>query len=1432
MRRRSGVLAVLAAIALLLSALLSTAPGWAQPDAAPTPAPIADELARQVEAEAGGPVSALLMLPNAQGLTGSRQQVLDRLREHAEQTQAEVVTALEQTEATVLNRFWITNMVLVEFPASAQTLGALAELPGVRSVLPNFTLSLPEPAAGSPAVIQDELAWGVEKIQAGRVWDELGVNGSGVRVATLDTGVDITHPDLAGKMVTDDPSDPNYPGGWLEFNSAGAPVASAPHDSQYHGTHVSGTIQGSATSGVAIGVAPGAQLMHGLVIPGGSGSFAQVVAGMQWAIAPTDAAGNPAGQPADVVNMSLGANGFHEEMIAPTQAMRAAGTFPAFAIGNNCGTSGTASPGNVFEAVSVGATDNADNVASFSCGAVVRKDQWAGPPASWPDTYVKPDVSAPGVDVYSASPGGGYRTLSGTSMATPHTAGTVALMLSAAPGLPVADVLGVLGDTAFWDNRYAPAPPDTRLGIGRINAFDATTLVAVDSGIEGAVTDAASGQPVDGATITIDPGDRSLTSGDDGRFSVRVVPGSYTVEASRFGYQSSSVTVEVTEGGFATADLRLTPVPSGSITGVATLDESGHGIPGVTVRVLGVPVDLSAVTGVDGRYTIDGVPAGGYEVAATAPQFAAPPPAQVTVTAGQAVTADFAFSPPPETIAVVDSSATRAQEYADLVFTPRGIGTAIYNWTQLAQAAQHKTVVLGYGLSTNYNAANFQAFLDATDASGAGVIFTDHAFGTHSGLKQLSIHTGQPVSTGTSSSDSPVSAESYYEVTAEHPMLAGYQVGDRIVIDNSTQAKWVAWFNGYSGEGRQTIGNLGRTRDGIRGGGIGVDQRANNRHVLLSTHGTSATRGPADWTEAATQLFMNAIAWASPPPVPNRPYFALHDLRVEPDVVRVDQPVTVSAGIKNVGGSTGSYSVVLQVRGQPVQTTPVELDAGQASRVQWTLAYDQLGSYEVRVEHMTDSFRVRAPIVSLSASTVDAPATSTSTATVGPLAGATVELIAGGTLRPIGRTDDQGRIDFEIPDPTGTYTVVIRRPATDEGGPAYLLHRQVTIIDDGELRFAPRVLPSAPETASIGSDLSARVDLDLDNADARHGGMVFVRPASTAPYGFQFAPGSLVATLDHYEALTVHEVSHLEQDWWLPSRVLTGVEWVDPLDVSFRFGGAPRVELADTTAGEGGAVTVDWRVTDGYGHPFATVLATDVRPFVALPDVVELEQVEGLLRAAVPNELKPVLRLFDPDGVPVRAGSINWNAQPYQFTLAPGTPDGRYRLVLESSTGGYGGTVSAHAPLQVGPPAPRATLSDTTPASAPLGEAMVYDVRVGNNGSPAPRQPTWQFPLSRARGCTDDRDRLLRLRVGDEWRRINLRPDGTGALAGTVTDGFTLAVDAGREWTVSLEIRREAGDYTITDRVTGAGVDVANTDTIALARARGGALVGTAMDAG
>lgn len=1397
------------AIAAVAGLFVTLAPS-SQPAPDPT-VPVAQELRAQVAAaEEGEPVRALMMLPNTTDLDGDREEVLSTLRDHATETQAEVEQALDGA-ATVVNRFWITNMLLVEFPAATDTLDALAAVPGVQRLIPNFELTAPEPSTSAAAAPDAELTWGLQKIEASRVWHELGVDGTGVRVATLDTGVDITHPDLAGKMVTDDPGDPNHPGGWMEFNSSGGLVTSAPHDSAYHGTHVSGTIQGGATSGTAIGVAYGAELMHGLVIPGGSGSFAQVAAGMQWAIAPTDAAGNPAGRPADVINMSLGANGFFEEMIAPTRAIRAAGTFPAFAIGNNCVTGGTGSPGNVFEAVGVGATDDADNVASFSCGGVVRKNQWTDPPAEWPESWVKPDISAPGVDVYSASPGGGYRTLSGTSMATPHTAGTVALMLSAAGDLSVDDVLDVLGDTAFWDDRYSASPPDTRFGAGRINAFEATRFVALNSGVQGTVTDAATGAPVDGATVTIEPGGRGAATGADGTFTSRLEPGTYSVTVEAFGYQTGTVsTVEVVAGSFATVDVALTAVPNGQVTGTVTLATSGSGLPGATVRVLGVPAELTAQTAVDGTYTIAGVPEGTYQVAATHPTFQAPAEVEVTVTAGQAARADFAFDVPPQSVAVVDSSASRAAEYRDVVFEPRGIDTAIYDWDQLAEAAQHTTVVLGYGtMSLDYDPAAFQAFLDATDVNGTGVIFTDHAFGSGSGIKQLSAHTGQPASVGSSTSGSS-SAESYYEVTAEHPMLDGYSVGDRIVIDNSTQSKWVAWFDGYQGEGRQTLGSLGRTADGALGGGIGVDERATNRHVLLSTHGVSATRGPADWTPEATDLFLDAIAWASPPPDPNQPYYAVHDLSVSPQLVKASENVEVSVQVKNVGNTAGSYDAVLRVGGAVEQTTPVQLAAGESATVEWTIDPDELGTFTVQVAHLTDSFRVRAPRVDLAASTVDAPGA----ATVGPLAGATVELIDEGTVRPLGTTGADGTLSFEIPDPVGRYTLVVRKPTPAGGGDAYLLHREITVIDDDVVTFAPRVLAGGAATLGIGDDFAVRADIELDAADARHTGSVFLRPAATAPYGYRYEPGTLVASLDRYEAVTVHQVSHLEQDWFLPSTVVGGLDWIDPFDTSFSFGGPASVSLGDVTVGEDGQATVDWSVTDAHGLPFATVMASDVRPFLTLPQRAALEDVEGLVRAAAPNELKPILRLFDPAGTPVRAGSIDWDARPYTFTLDPDTPNGAYRLGLDVDTGGYSGDITGDATLQVGPPAVAdVSVSDTRGAFVP-GVHTRYDVRATNSGTADSGPMAWTVRIA-ADTAVAPRDVVLRLRVGDTWQRVRLTRDGA-ALTGTVVADAAVAAGAEQTWRMSLLLRR-SGTFTVTDTFAGTGIAVTNTDEVVVA---------------
>ncbi|HEX5594467.1 MAG TPA: carboxypeptidase regulatory-like domain-containing protein, partial [Micromonosporaceae bacterium] len=451
------------------------------------------------------------------------------------------------------------------------------------------------------------------------------------------------------------------------------------------------------------------------------------------------------------------------------------------------------------------------------------------------------------------------------------------------------------------------------------------------------------------------------TTGADGRFTVRMKPGTYSVQVEAFGYTTSTSNVEVTSETFTTVDTALTPGPRGNISGTVTLDKSGEGIPGVTVSVLGTPVVFEATTGNDGTYTIRNVPVGTYSLTASHPRFVAPPKTDVTVTDGGTAQADFSFGAPPRSVALVGSYVT---EFRDKVFAPRGIETVIYSWNELMEAAQHSTVVLGYGSTSNYNSERFQAFLDAADANGTGVIFTHHAFGTGTGIWQLSRHTGQPESTGQNSGGSG-SAESFYTVTVDHPIFAGYGPGDRIVLDKSTQAKWIGWFNNYAGDGRQTIATIGRSGDSIGGGGIGVDQRATNRHVLLASHGVSVTRGPADWTPEATQLFLNAVNWASPPPEDDQPYFAVHNLRVEPDVVKAGTAVTVRAEVKNVGSADGSYDAVLRVNGQSDQTSSVALARGQSATMEWTVNRANLGSYAVEVEHLRDTFRVRAPIVDL-----------------------------------------------------------------------------------------------------------------------------------------------------------------------------------------------------------------------------------------------------------------------------------------------------------------------------------------------------------------------------------------------------------------------------------------------------------------------------------
>jgi hypothetical protein len=279
------------------------------------------------------------------------------------------------------------------------------------------------PAAGSPARGTDPApavpGWNLRLIGADRVWSQLGVDGSGIVVGGSDSGVDGTHPALSAGFRDGDDS-------WFDpWNGSRTPT-----DQGGHGTHTLATAVGDQN----VGVAPGARWVGCVNLDRNLGNPAHYLDCLQFMLAPFPPGADPfrAGRPErapQVLTNSWGCpeiEGCARDTLRPAaDAFAAAGVFFVAAAGNTgpfCGSIDTA-PAPYPEVFTVGAVDRERRVASFSS---------RGPAAGGAG---KPDVVAPGVAVLSALPGGGYGTQSGTSMATPHLAGVVALMWSANPGL-------------------------------------------------------------------------------------------------------------------------------------------------------------------------------------------------------------------------------------------------------------------------------------------------------------------------------------------------------------------------------------------------------------------------------------------------------------------------------------------------------------------------------------------------------------------------------------------------------------------------------------------------------------------------------------------------------------------------------------------------------------------------------------------------------------------------------------------------------------------------------------------------------------------------------------------------------------------------------------------------------------------------------------
>jgi subtilisin family serine protease len=398
--------------------------------------------------------------------------VYKALRDVADRTQAPLRAELRARGAR-FQPFWIQNAIRVTGDESLAL--DLAARPEVKAIIAPRTYRIPEPIVKAAPPEVDAIGWNIEAARAHAVWSRYNVRGAGIVVAGIDTGVHYTHPALVrqyrGNLGGN--FDHNY-NWWDPSNICGNP-SNAPCDNTSHGTHTMGTMVGDDGNPGPnqIGMAPHATWMACKGCETAFCSDFAVLSCGQFILAPTDLAGqNP--QPAlrpHVVNNSwaLGLVGGDPLYAGTVDAWVASGIFPAFAIGNTgsrgCGSA--LSPGDYVASYAAGAFGRTLVVASFSS---------RGPSAFGGE--LKPNIAAPGVDVRSSVVPNGYAYMTGTSMASPHVAGTVALIWSRSQTV-TRDVNAtrlLLDNTArdVFDSQCGGTADDNNVwGEGRLNAVGA-----------------------------------------------------------------------------------------------------------------------------------------------------------------------------------------------------------------------------------------------------------------------------------------------------------------------------------------------------------------------------------------------------------------------------------------------------------------------------------------------------------------------------------------------------------------------------------------------------------------------------------------------------------------------------------------------------------------------------------------------------------------------------------------------------------------------------------------------------------------------------------------------------------------------------------------------------------------------------------------------
>ncbi len=531
------------------------------------PAQIASKIAPEVLAatENGGTASVVIMLAEQADVSAAYQMkdqdargwfVYRTLTQHAARTQSGLRAELE-ARGVAYQSFWAANMMVADADrALIEILAARDDVARIDSNAEARWIEPPELSNGSVAAngpnAPTTTEWGVQNVNAPAVW-AMGFTGQGMVVGEQDTGVRWTHNALKPKYRGWDGVTANHNYNWHDaiHNSVGNPCGNDspfPCDDQGHGTHTAGTTVGDDGAGNQIGVAPGARWIACRNMDANNGTPARYTECFQFMMAPTDSTGNNANPTlrAHVLNNSWGCPASEgcttrtelETIINNTEA---AGIFVVASAGNGGPGCSTVSdvPAIYSASFSVGAYDINNQLASFSS---------RGPSTYYTPNLLKPNLSAPGVAVRSSyfTSDSTYTNLQGTSMASPHVAGVVALLWSARPQLvrDIAATKALLQNTANPFVTVAPQVcggtastqiPNNSFGYGRVDVLAAFNA-------------SASPTPTPTATPTVTP----------------------TATASATATVTPTATATATATPTATASASATPTASPSASATAT----------------------------------------------------------------------------------------------------------------------------------------------------------------------------------------------------------------------------------------------------------------------------------------------------------------------------------------------------------------------------------------------------------------------------------------------------------------------------------------------------------------------------------------------------------------------------------------------------------------------------------------------------------------------------------------------------------------------------------------------------------------------------------------------------------------------------------------------------------------------------------------------